>query len=99
MSNEEYQSTADRACDPTGQLRMQSRYKCAGVRGRHVPRGPAWTTLCCEFHVTVTQCGDGARSLGWDVGSDHKCRASFFLPGIPKSKEPSYYGDGDKASC
>lgn len=96
MSNEKYQSAADRACGPTGQLRTQSGYRCAGVRGCRVPRGLAWTSLCCEFRVTVTQCGDGAQSLGWDVGSDHRYRASFFLPGIPKSKEPLDYGDEDK---
>lgn len=43
------------ACDPTVQFPMQREYMWCWDAGCHVPRGSVYMSLCCDFHVTLTQ--------------------------------------------
>lgn len=43
------------ACGSAGHLLTHREHMRTGLQGCHVPRGPAYTSLCYDFRVAVTQ--------------------------------------------
>lgn len=53
IKNHKVQQTG--ACGSAGRLLTHREHMRTGLQGCHVPGGPAYTSLCYDFRVAVTQ--------------------------------------------